>query len=118
MAYKVRLTRPAEDDAYAAYDYIREVAPKSCDKWLEELFATIGSLGDLPARCPLIPEAEELGYPARQLLYGKRTGTYRIIFDIQDESEEGPRVRVLRIRHASRDAITAEAIQTALYSLE
>jgi hypothetical protein len=37
---------------------------------------------------------------------------YRIIFDIQEDSEEGPRVRVLRIWRAVRDALTAEDIET------
>lgn len=60
----------------------------------------------------MIPEADELGHPARHLLYGKRSGQYRIIFDIQEESEEGPCVRVLRIWHGSRDVITASDIET------
>ncbi len=64
----------------------------------------------MPARCPVIPEADELGHPVRHLLYGRRTGVYRVIFDIQEVSEEGPRVRVLRIWHGARDAITAEDI--------
>ena len=50
--------------------------------------------------------------PARCLLYGRRTGTYRIIFDIQEDSEEGPRVRVLRIWRAVRDVLTAEDVET------
>src|ERR1022692_323865 len=32
-----------------------------------------------PARCPVILEAEELGFSARHLLYGKGRGLYRII---------------------------------------
>ena len=111
MAYKVRLTAPAEADAYAAFEHIREVAPRSAAKWLRGLFAAIQTLEEMPARCLLIPEADELGHPARQLFYGKRTGIYRIIFDIQEQSVEGPRVRVLRIRHGSRDALTAEDIE-------
>jgi hypothetical protein len=60
----------------------------------------------------VIPEADELGRPVRHLLYGKRTGVYRIIFDIQETSEEGRRVRVLRIWHGTRDRITTEDIET------
>jgi plasmid stabilization system protein ParE len=97
MAYQVRLTRRAEDDAYGIFEPIREVAPASADRWLRGLFVAIQSLADMPARCPIIREADELGHAARHLLYGKRTAVYRIIFDIQEESEEGPRVRVLRI---------------------
>ena len=112
MAYTVSLTAPAEADAYAAFERIREVAPYSAAKWLRDLFAAIATLADMPARCPLISEADELGYPVRHLLYGKRTSIYRILFDIQEASEEGPRVRVLRIWHGARDAITAEDIET------
>lgn len=65
----------------------------------------------MPERCTSIPEAEELGHPARHLLYGKRTAQYRSIFDIQETSEEGQRVRVLRIWHGSRDALTVADIE-------
>jgi hypothetical protein len=34
-----------------------------------------------------------------------------IIFDIQEQPEEGPRVRVLRIRHGAHDRLTAENIE-------
>ncbi len=111
MAYKVSLTATAEADAYAAFERIREVAPFHAARWLADLFAAIRSLADMPARCPMIPEADELGRPVRHLLYGKRTGVYRLIFDIQEASEEGPRVRVLRIWHGARDHISAEDIE-------
>jgi plasmid stabilization system protein ParE len=115
MAYKVRLTRLAEEDAYAAYEYIRENAPSNAGKWLTSLFDSIMSLADMPDRCPIINEAQELDHQARHLLYGKRAGTYRIIFDIQEDSDEGRRVRVLRIWHAYRNAIKSEDINTDLY---
>jgi toxin ParE1/3/4 len=114
MAYTVKLTAPAEADAYAAFERIREVSPDSAEKWLWNLFAAIQTLEEMPARCPLISEADELGRSVRHLLYGKRTGIYRIIFDIQEQSEDGPLVRVFRIWHGTRDAITAEDIATEL----
>jgi plasmid stabilization system protein ParE len=42
------------------------------------------------------------------LLYGKGKGLYRIIFHIREEEQH---VRVLRIWHASRDAITAADVE-------
>ena len=114
MAYKVSLSARAEADAYDAFERIRDVTPASAEKWLRGLFAAITSLANMPARCPVIAEANELGHVARHLLYGKRTGVYRIIFDIQEVSEQGPRVRVLRIWHGARDAITAADIETDL----
>lgn len=59
--------------------------------------------------CPVRQEAGELGFPARHLLYGKRRGVYRIIFDIREEERH---VRVLRIWHGSRDALTAADVET------
>ena len=110
MAYRVKLTQPAEADAYAAFEHIRELSPQSAEKWLRGLFEAVSTLEEMPSRCAIIPEAEELDLPLRQLLYGKRSGIYRIIFNIQELSEEGPRVRVLRIWHGARDEIRAEDI--------
>ncbi len=104
MAYRVSLSRPAERDAYAAFERIREAAPRHAEKWLTRLFAAILSLDVMPARCPVIREAEELGFSARHLLFGKGRGTYRIIYHIREDEQH---VRVLRIWHAFRDAINA-----------
>jgi plasmid stabilization system protein ParE len=111
MTYKVKLTAPAEDDAYAAFERIREVSPDAARRWLIGLFQAIFSLDEMPRRCPMIPEADEIGREIRHLLYGKRTATYRVIFDIDEESEEGPCVRVLRIWRGSRDRIRSEDLE-------
>jgi plasmid stabilization system protein ParE len=104
MAYRVSLAAPAEADAYAAFERFRVAAPMHAEQWLVGPFITIDTLSRNPARCPLIPETEELGFPARHLLYGKGRGLYRIIFDIEEKEQH---VRVLRIWHGFRDAITA-----------
>ncbi len=104
MAYRVSLSAPAEADAYAAFERIRAAAPLHAERWLARLFEAIFSLNRLPARCAVIPEAKELGCPARHLLYGKGSGVYRIIFHVRKGERQ---VRILRIWHASRDAITA-----------
>jgi plasmid stabilization system protein ParE len=107
MAYRVSLAAPAEADAYAAFERIRAAAPLHAERWLIRLFEAISSLEKLPTRCVVIPEAKELGYPVRHLLYGKGNGVYRIIFHINEEERH---VRILRIWHASRDAITASDV--------
>jgi plasmid stabilization system protein ParE len=108
MAYRVSLAAPAEADAYAAFERIRAAAPLHAEKWLTRLFQAIFSLDKLPARCPVIPEAKELGFPARHLLYGKGNGAYRIVFHVQEDEQH---VRVLRIWHASRHPITAADVE-------
>jgi hypothetical protein len=71
MVYRVSLAAPAEADAYAAFERIHEAAPMHAEKWLTRLFEAILSLDRFPTRCPVIPEVEYLGYPARHLLFGK-----------------------------------------------
>jgi hypothetical protein len=51
MTYRVSLTAPAESDAYAAFERIREAAPMRAEKWLTGLFKAILSLETLAARC-------------------------------------------------------------------
>jgi hypothetical protein len=53
---------------------ILELAPMHADKWRTRLLEAIFILDELPARCPVIPEAAELGYPARHLLCGNGHG--------------------------------------------
>jgi plasmid stabilization system protein ParE len=64
--------------------------------------------GQASHRGRVIPEAKELGFPARHLLFGKGNGVYRIIFHVQKDEQH---VRVLRIWHASRDAITSADVE-------
>ena len=111
MAYRVSLSAPAQADAEAAFERIRELAPMHAERWLTRLFKAIFSLDEHPARCPVIPEAKELGYPARQLLYGKGKGVLRIIFHIREDEHH---VRVLRIWYGSRDAITSADVEETI----
>jgi plasmid stabilization system protein ParE len=108
MVWRVSLSRLAEKDAYAAFDRIREAAPGHAEKWLTRLFEAIMSLETNPARCPVVREASDLGFRARHLLFGKERGMYRIIFHIREDEQH---VRVLRIWHAFRDAITAVDVE-------
>jgi hypothetical protein len=108
MAWRVSLSTPAEADAYAAFERIREAAPMQCRKVAHRLIQSHFSLDEIPARCPVVDEAKELGFPARHLLYGKGRGVYRIIFDIREDEQH---VRVLRVWHGFRDAITAADVE-------
>ena|SRR5258706_11003111 len=105
MAYAIRITPPAEQDSYSAFERIQHDDPEAAERWLRGLFGAIFSLEDLPARCPLIPEAAYLRREIRHLLYGKKRSIHRIIFDIVDDSPVGPMVRVLRVWHGARNRI-------------
>ena len=111
MAYKVEVQPLAESDAYTAYEYLRKFSPQYAETWLSGIFLAFQTLEEMPARCPLIAEAEEIGYSARQLLYGKRPNIYRIIFDVQEFAGQEPIVRILRIWHGARDVISLQDLE-------
>ncbi|HWE49908.1 MAG TPA: hypothetical protein VG273_08975 [Bryobacteraceae bacterium] len=89
---------------------IRAAAPWHAEKWLIRLFMTIGTLEHRPTRSRVISEAGELGFPARQLLFGRGRGVYRIIFHIREDEQH---VRVLRMWHGFRDTVTAFDVEDA-----
>ena len=108
MAYQIKITTPAEDDIYSAFDRIKKLAPLVSEKWLRGIFKSIFTLSEMPDRCPIAPESEALGLPIRHLFYGKRTAIHRIIFDIQNEAKADPLVRILRVWHSKKDQIQVE----------
>ena len=100
MKYRVELTANAERDVDSALRWFREQhATAASGRWLNAILARVDTLERHPARCRLANEADELGIELRELLFGKRHGTYRILFVI-----EGQMVNILHIRHASRSA--------------
>jgi toxin ParE1/3/4 len=64
-------------------------------RWYRGLKAAVLSLGELPNRCPVTPEAKGL----RHLLYGNKPHIYRVIYRVVEEEK---RVEVLHIRHGAR----------------
>ena len=100
MSFHVEITANAKAEMLEAYLWIVERSRASAERWLDGLMATINALRDKPARCPLAPESDAFEQPVRQLLYGKRGGVYRILFQIQ-----GNTVFILHVRHAAREWI-------------
>jgi plasmid stabilization system protein ParE len=104
MKHRVEISPQALADVEAAVEYIRARAPESVARWYDRLMERVESLAVRPNRCPLASEAEKLGIPLRQLLFGKRRGVYRILFTV-----EGRIVRIHSIRHAARRFLDEEA---------
>ncbi len=74
MAYQIKITAPAEDDIYSAFDRIKKLAPLVSEKWLRGIFNAIFTLSEMPDRCPMAPEAEALSLPIRHLLFWEKSG--------------------------------------------
>src|SRR5205823_9035701 len=98
MSLPVVVQPRARTDLREAYQWLAERSPRAAARWFQGISRAIQSLTDQPERCPLAPEADVFPFPIRQLLYGKRTGVYRILFVVQENA-----VSVLAVRHAARD---------------
>ncbi len=112
MAYRVRVSRSAIADADNAYAWMKEqYSEAQATRWFNGLVDAVNSLTELPRRCPLAPESEELGIELRQLHYGKRSAAYRIVVAIVPDTTSGDDVvQVFCIWHGSRDRIKASDI--------
>jgi len=97
MDYEPRLTERAINDIRVHYDQIAEYSPERAEQWRRKLLAKVNTLRRLPFRCPLAPEGERLGEQVRELLHGKRTSCYRILYVIRADV-----VLVLAVWRATR----------------
>jgi plasmid stabilization system protein ParE len=107
VAYQVVLANSAKADADQIYDWVIERAPLRGPEWFEELIDCLYSLEKLPERCPLAREAKAAKRSIRCLLFGKRRGLYRILYEI-DEARQT--VWVLHIRHGALADLAPDAL--------
>lgn len=91
--YIVKISRSAELDVKTHFQFILKENKLAAVKWLKEIERQIDTLERFPGRCPIIPEAEDLGLEYRHLIYGN----YRTIFRI-----DGSSVIILRVIHSSQ----------------
>ncbi len=91
--FQGEITAVAESDITSIFEYIAQDNPNAASKWIEEIERQIDSLENFPMRCPVIPEAKELGQEYRHLIYGN----YRTIFRIR-----GSKVIIMRVIHSAR----------------
>jgi plasmid stabilization system protein ParE len=100
MRFQVKLTRNAKLEIESAYLWLKNVNPSYADQWFRDLMDTIATLQDKPFRCTKARENDDFPEEIRQLIYGKSTNKYRIIFTIQEDI-----VYILYVRHSSQSSI-------------
>ncbi len=104
MKYRVRLAAKAEADVDRVLRWFHEQqAAIAGGRWFARFMGTIDTLETHPERCGVADESEELGVEIRELLFGKRHGVYRILFQI-----DGKTVQILRVWHGARDRVSTE----------
>ena len=105
MTYRIVLQPRAEQDIFEAARFIRDTSGSSAPalRWTRRLRTKVDTLRANPERCPVDPDSVVYGREVRVLLFGKRSGAYRILFAI-----EGDAVHVLTVRHSARRSVLEE----------
>lgn len=106
MKFRVFVTANAKQDLRSYYELAAERAPHTAEKWLTRFELAINSLDSNPDRCPVAPENDAVTPQIHQLIFGKRSGAYRVLFTISDAD-----VRVLHIRRATMGTATSEDLK-------
>lgn len=108
MTYQIEMSSVAEAEAdHAFLRFSRLMSIEQAKIWYDGLFMAIGSLSRMPRRCSLARENENFSQELRQLLYGRGSNCYRVIFGII-ETEDSAIVRILHVRHASQQTVGDE----------
>jgi plasmid stabilization system protein ParE len=100
MNYHVVILPEAEQEMEAAYLWIAESAPAAATAWILRLRSAINTLREHPRRCRRAPEDEFFDEEIRQLLVGRRSHAYRVLFEVRDEEQT---VFILHVVHGARD---------------
>lgn len=96
--FRVIIQPSASAEMEEAFLWIAEHNPEAAVKWFNGLQDAVHGLETFPERCPLAPENDAFQEEIRQLIYGRRTGRYRIFFTIRSDA-----VHILHVRHGARD---------------
>lgn len=105
MNYRVVLSDNAKSNLREYYERAAERAPSTAAAWFHRFHEALQTLATKPERCRLAPENPIVEDEVRQFLFGKRVGTYRVLFTIADAE-----VRILHIRRAAMGSATSADI--------
>ena len=96
--FRIVIEPTAFEDIEEVLRWLSEKAPYKVAEWLSNLHKTIGTLADMPDRCPLAPENGRWGpEELRQHLFDEYPSKYRILFVIVEET-----VHIVQVRHGAR----------------
>src|SRR5579863_5095473 len=109
MAFRVEISPEALGNLDAIATHIQQHGSfESAERWFNGIVSAIRSLGEMPSRCPLADESDDLQTEVRLLLHGKRNRRYKIYFAIHHDSAT---VRVFHIRHWARKQADADELE-------
>jgi plasmid stabilization system protein ParE len=105
MRYRVELLPLAERDLDEAYRWAARHAPQTAARWVVRFHEKLKTLEQHPRRCGYASEHRKLKKELRQILFGRRPNVFRAVFVIEADV-----VKILRIRRASRRALTKKEL--------
>ena len=115
MAFRVEIAPRAFNDLDEIADYIkRNGSLGQAEEWFNGIIEAIRTLGDMPGRCPVADESEELGEEVRVLLHGRRNRKYKIYFSIERTERSAGRVCIFHVRHWARKRLTSGEVRALL----
>jgi plasmid stabilization system protein ParE len=110
--YAVRFSSIADQDITEAFLRMADISESEdvAREWLQGVREAIATLATQPNRSQIEAQVSRyMGSNVRRLLYRRTNSTsvaHHIYYRVYEESDDGPFVRVLHVRHASRKPIT------------
>ena len=101
--YRVEIAREAERDIIGIYEYMERRSAERTVTWFAEIERQVQTLSQHPKRCPVIPEADDIGVEYRHLIWGNYRTVYRV---------EGSTVYVVRVIHGAQ-LLETKALETS-----
>lgn len=115
MAFRVEVSPRAFADLDAIAGYIAQHGSfERAQKWFNEIIDALASLKDMPRRCPVAGESEELACEVRFLLCGRRNHMYKVFFSVHGKTRVSGTVQVLHVRHWAQRGLTAHELEELL----
>jgi len=112
MAFRVEISPRAFSDLDEFARYIkRQSSFEQAEEWFNGIIAAIRTLEDMPGRCPVADESEELGQEVRLLLYGKRNRKYKVYYSIRHRSRSTGTIQVFHVRHWARKSLNTDQLR-------
>jgi plasmid stabilization system protein ParE len=112
MAFRVEISPRAFNDLDEIARYIKQQSSfEQAEEWFNGIVTAIRTLEDMPSRCPVADESEELGQEVRLLLCGKRNRKYKVYCSIRHRTRSAGTIQVLHVRHRARKSLDIDQLR-------
>ncbi len=118
-SYAIRISAQANRDIVEAAAWLTDLIDQALVmQWSEGLLSEVGALSET-ARQSAVCERESrlFGGEIRRLIYRRTessTAAYHIFYRVEETGQDGPVVRVLHVRHATRRPLSADEARDIL----